>query len=531
MQRISLLFFLGLIVLIAAFFRFPYLNYSPPELFGDEIDVGYQAYSLLMTGKDMFSHPLPTYIRSLAEWRAPLLMYASIPSITIFGLSEWGVRVPEAIFGTIAPILLIYLVYQTAKNKTLCLWSGFFLAILPWHIHYSRAAFEVVLMLDLGLLGTIFFLKRKSILSAIFFALTLYTYSTAVVFVPLLVLGLIIFNHRLFNWRFFAVAGLISAPLLINIFLGNASSRFNSISVLNNKDVVDEIFTLRKEAPGLWGKVFYNRPAVILGVVANNYLRAFSTDFLFVRGDPNYRQNLQIIGELLPVTSIFILFGLIWAVVARQWLWLTWLLLSPIPAALTADGANHATRLFWMIPPLVVIMAWGFTWTVSLITPRLRRLGMLAMLTFIAIQLVGVSYYYLNIYRLLSWRWWNVGFKDAMTQVAIEAPRYHQVFINNTYEPSLTRFLFWTKYSPVQFQKEFITDVPTPNIVPGYDGFRFADRYYFGSFNTRPRIMQPNSLYVLSQRDDPDPSVGTELLHTSTNGLFEPIFYLATKHD
>jgi len=85
---------LFLILFLASFLRF--YNLPLLSLFGDEVDVGYHAYSLLQTGKDYMGQLLPSYIQSLAEWRAPLLMYASIPSILIFGLTEWGVRVTPA---------------------------------------------------------------------------------------------------------------------------------------------------------------------------------------------------------------------------------------------------------------------------------------------------------------------------------------------------------------------------------------------------------------------------------------------------
>jgi 4-amino-4-deoxy-L-arabinose transferase-like glycosyltransferase len=128
-------------------------------------------------------------------------MYATVPSVAIFGLNEWGVRAPEALFGTLGSAILAVLVYQLSKNKQLSLWSAFFLAILPWHIHYSRAAFEVVLMLDLAMLGTIMLLRKKNLLPAIFFCLALYTYSTAVLFVPLIILAILVLK-RIFPWRF-----------------------------------------------------------------------------------------------------------------------------------------------------------------------------------------------------------------------------------------------------------------------------------------------------------------------------------------
>src|SRR3972149_12034802 len=94
---------LSLVIFLGSFLRFGFLDKVPPELFGDEVDVGYQAASLLHTGRDLYGQVMPTYIHSLSEWRAPLLMYATVPTVAALGLNEWGVRAPQALFGALAP--------------------------------------------------------------------------------------------------------------------------------------------------------------------------------------------------------------------------------------------------------------------------------------------------------------------------------------------------------------------------------------------------------------------------------------------
>ena len=239
LRKLSLILALGLVL------RIGFLTKSPPGLFGDEIDVGYQAYSLLKTGQDIYRQTLPIYIHSLAEWRAPLLMYATVPSVALAGLNEYGVRLPEVIFGVLGIAILFLL---TKKYS-----AALALAILPWHIHYSRAAFEVVIMLDLIMLGTLLFLKKRYLLGFIFFALSLYTYSTAMLFVPLWI-GYLQFKEKVFPvWQglFF---GLLITPLIYFVFLGPARDRFGILSLTNNREIIDKVFTLRKESPGLFVK-------------------------------------------------------------------------------------------------------------------------------------------------------------------------------------------------------------------------------------------------------------------------------------
>ena len=515
LKKLSLILALGLVL------RIGFLTKSPPGLFGDEIDVGYQAYSLLKTGQDIYRQTLPIYIHSLAEWRAPLLMYATVPSVALAGLNEYGVRLPEVIFGVLGIAILFLL---TKKYS-----AALALAILPWHIHYSRAAFEVVIMLDLIMLGTLLFLKKRYLLGFIFFALSLYTYSTAMLFVPLWI-GYLQFKEKVFPvWQglFF---GLLITPLIYFVFLGPARDRFGILSLTNNREIIDKVFTLRKESPGLFVKYFINKPFMVTGEWFMNYLRPFSSEFLFVRGDPVMRHNIQVIGQLLPLTAPFLAIGLYVLAKKRQWMWLVWLALAPIPASLTSDGGYHATRLFLMVPPLAVAIGTGLS--------QLKNKYLLVTChLLLATQLIWVGYYYINHYPKQSWRWWHVGYKNILTQIPVISDDYSRIFINNTYEPSLMRFLFWTKYDPVKFHKNFTDDKPQDNIVSGYDGFSLDGKYFFGSFNGREKLFLPSSLYLVSQREDvggdwdwrESPPENINLVGSSSNPYGQAVFYLVTK--
>jgi len=118
--------------------------------------------------------------------------------------------------------------------------------------------------------------------------------------------------------------------------------------------------------------------------------------------------------------------------------------------------------------------------------------------------------------------------------------KYARIFINNTYEPSLIRFLFYSEYSPAIFHRVFTLDQPMPNIYPNYYGFFLPPKYYFGSFSipknkSLPDILADDSLYMISQRDEAygdwrkNPPLGVKVLFTSTNPYDDPIFYLVTR--
>lgn len=520
---------LGFILALGLVLRLIMVATVPGELFGDEVDVGYQAYSLFKTGKDLYGQTLPLYIHSLSEWRAPLLMYATVPTIAVFGLNEYGVRLPEVIFGVLGIAILFLLVYKTTNSVPLSLCTSAALSFMPWHIHYSRVAFEVILLINLLMLGTLLFLKRSYLWGSLSFALSLYTYSTSLVFVPLWV-GYLSLRHLRATSKGLFLLFILSLPLIYFIFLGPARDRFGMLSLGNSRELIDRIYVLRSQDPSFWSRFFVNKPLTIAGSWWLNYLRAFSLEFLFVRGDPVMRHSIQVIGQLLPLSAPFLLLGLYALVKQRQWMWLVWLVLSPIPASFTSDGGFHATRLFLMVPPLAVVIGMG------LFQIKNKLLLTICYLLF-ALQLIWVGYYYGVFYRREAWRWWHTGYKQIFTSLSTVDVSYNRVFINNTYEPSLIRFLFWTKFDPARFQKDFVLDQPQKDILPGYDGFSLGSKYIFGRFNKPNYSLLPGAVYLISQREEvagdwdfeKSPPDGVKVISTSRDPYGRPLFYLVTK--
>ena len=130
-------FFLFLIVLFAAALRFWNLTGVPPSLSHDEVAIGYNAYSVLNTGKDEYGVSFPLLFRSFDDYKLPGMIYASIPTIKIFGLNELGVRFPSAFFGTFS-VFLFFTVFgiftsPPAETKSVAKEKSFnFAEILPF---------------------------------------------------------------------------------------------------------------------------------------------------------------------------------------------------------------------------------------------------------------------------------------------------------------------------------------------------------------------------------------------------------------
>ncbi len=536
---------LGLVVILilALGLRLYRLDYL--ELFGDELDAGYQAYSLLLTGRDYKGNQWPVYIQSFSEWRAPALMYSMVPFVAVFGLNEWGVRMTTVFWGMASLFMFYKWLRLIGCEKRIGLMAMFVLAVAPWHIQYSRVGFELTMMSTLiiaGLYGLVKFLDkwrwRWGLVSASCLVVSLYTYNTANIYVPalcLVVLGIMGKKGKL-NWSkilvWLGLCFVLTLPLLGNVLKGEAASRFKLFSVFGHEELVSDVIKYRQiGGSGLLSRLFYNRYSLALRRIVFNYMNSWGADFLFFSGDVTYRHSLHQVGNLpwiwAPVMVLAVWF-LIKSNKSKRWGWgtkimLAWLLLSPLPSSLTIDGHSHASRLFLMVFPLAFLTAVGLNWLWKKNTGLFLVVACLWIFSFIRFE-----YFYWRLYKIDSWRWWHVGYKELIQSVKQKEGDYEGVRIENSYEPALIRYLFWS-----------MTD---PEIIFGLDDsqdqfciknkicfIRYEDNFWSG--------LVKGVLYVVSHERnvggdwdwEKNPPEQVTVLDTIRNSLSTPLFYVIEK--
>lgn len=150
--------FIAVILFVGVFFRFYNLASVPPSPTVDEVSIGYNAYSILNTGRDEYGNFLPILLRAYDDWRPALYVYLVIPFLAIFGLDVLSVRLPSIILSSLSVIAVYYILKELFKNSRLRLVLNFgkmeyklgvaeiavfLMAISPWHIYISRLGHEV----------------------------------------------------------------------------------------------------------------------------------------------------------------------------------------------------------------------------------------------------------------------------------------------------------------------------------------------------------------------------------------------------
>jgi 4-amino-4-deoxy-L-arabinose transferase-like glycosyltransferase len=419
--------FLCFIIAMGFLVRMYHVDTNPAGFFCDEANIGYNAYTLLTTGKDEHGASFPLFFQSFGDYRPPIPYYTAIPFVFVFGLHEFAVRLATATVGTVS-ILVLYFFLKTLLSYTHVeqnivsvgsLFGSFFLAISPWHIHMSRFGSEYIYLPLFILLAALVFLRSLKLPTRIpqaFFVAGIigYTYLPGIIIGPVftLLMGLLFLPHLKRYWKYTLVGVciycIVLAPTIQAIGNGTLLTRWNSVGLGKTTSIAEQIKTF-----------------------STQYLEHYSPIFLFTKGDIGYpghfikRFSVSGMGQLYIVDGLFICIGLIFLFIQIKKknrsavIPLILLLLYPIGSSVTTtDGGG----------PLAFRSVLG-----SVVFPLLSAIGVTAILstikkTYIRRLCIGLFcaiycmffFYYLYLYYVeypiysQGFYGWQFGARDVM---------------------------------------------------------------------------------------------------------------------
>ena len=533
MKRIFLIF----IIFLAFFLRFYRLG-DYPALNADEAAIGYNAYSLIQTGKDEHGNAWPIHFQSFNDYKPGLYFYLVTPLVKFFGLNEWTVRIPGATLGVLTVVIVYFLAKELFPNapkfpilnfrrKNSYLLSigevaALFLAISPWHLHFSRGGWEVNASTFFITMGVWLFLKalknpKLFIFSFLLFILSLYTYHAARVIVPFLAFGLLIFYRKEIGKSIkpvivAAIFGVILLlPLLKDMFGPAGISRASGVGLFADPGPINRINEQRGEhanLSSLSAKIIHNKPVNYSLAFLDNWSEHFWGEFLFLTGDSIQRDKVPETGQMY-LFDILLLFVGFYAFAkksdkgAKLILW--WLVIAPVAAALTFQ-CPHALRSHNMVIPLIIISALGFVTLISWIRNISKNKSVCTLLYFLLVTLVVWNFaryehmYWIHMAKEYPYSS-QYGVKELVAFVSENQDKYKNIFVTGRYDQPYILFLFYMEYPPDKFQAD--------HILTAKDKFGFStvfgfDKYQFGNidFNT-VKSKNPNSLIIGTSEEIP----------------------------
>lgn len=528
------------VVIIAAAFRFVRLDCVPPAINHDEAVNAYDAYCLRTTGTDHYGTRWPVFVRGtgLADHRGVPFIFILCSAQTFLGMNVWSTRLSPAILGTLN-VLLVYLLVKRLYGHRAALLAALMLAVSPWHIHISRLAFEVSVCPPLVTLALLLVVtagasgcrgRRAPIslfLAGFLFGITLWTYNAMRVFVPLLLLGAaVLYARQILAFLRLPRGRLGAAAFLAGLGLGTGPFVWATIAT----------------PAVVWGRAL--SVSILHGTAgpwdaANEFLRNyavyFSPSYLFLSGDASLVQSVPGYGQLHLFCAVLLPLGLYRIV--RRWrterfghLLLWWLLVAPVPAALTKLEINsgHALRSAGALPAYQILAAIGLDMVLTAAQRRSRGIyhaSLAASAAAIAACTAYFAYVFFVVYPPLAAPYFMADWPPVFEEIHRRQADYDAVVLPYGGTKDLL-YLFTTRTDPREYFRlpRFTYETPTMDAI-----LRIGNVYFHPGYFVK-KIMPnlPDGARVLVADSPPLPPGSREVRRFNGVGDHPPIVLYET---
>lgn len=329
-------------VALAAFFHTWQLEDIPRGLYVDEASIGYNAHLIATRGTDEHGQPWPLYFRAFGEYKNPLYIYTTALIFKILGTSILALRLTSTLFFLLLLAAVYRLVNTLFKNNTITLYALAAMGFLPWFFPLSRIAFEVISQpaLIATALCLIFNAYERSqpekntdkyaFLAGVMIGISVYTYSTARLLSPLLLLtGAALYTRR----------RTLKKSLLTLTGFGITFVPYLHYATTNSQALTGRF----KLISYLYDPTLSTTQKIITFI---DYYRAhFGPEFLLLQGDHNLRHAIGYGGEIFFTVFFLTIAGLLYSVLKANWSKQKFILLlllnsaaAPLASATTTTG-------------------------------------------------------------------------------------------------------------------------------------------------------------------------------------------------
>ena len=504
-----------LVVFIVIFtfgIRLVALDKVPPSLSNDEISIAYDSYSILHTGHDEHNNLMPVSFQSHGTYKAPFYIYLASVSNYFLGNSEFSVRLPSVIFGSLTVFVFGYLTFLLSNNVNLSILAMGVLSSTPWHIYTSRMALEsnvATFLLTTAMCLFFKYLRNKQVwfflLSMIFFGLSIWGYHTEWVLSPMIMVTLaIIYRKELKINPLFLISILIFFALVFPI-ASNAWANRNTNARANTETIFKGNTNLTS----------------IISTFANNYSDYTRTGHLFFDGlSLLSKEDPYTVGLFLLPLLPFFLGGLF--IVKKYFpnnykFIYTWLLISPVVPSLTIGGTNLVRNLATVLPYSLVIAS-GIYYLKRYFTGYKLVLF---------VGLIMLSFFYFSIIYFYHFPFqmgenFQYGYKQAAEYISQNYNKYDRIVVDprfgdvNIYVGVPHLYLaYFTRLDPYRLLERHDTK----------DGL-FFDKYQITSINWNLEKVKPKTLYLVPFDNKPNSVINLRTVKEIKLPNYKVEFYL-----
>lgn len=456
------------IILVAFALRFWQLGVVPFGITHDELGYVYNAYSISQTGRNVFGELLPflTWVNQGGWPFLPVPIYLSAPFFWLFGLSATTGRMLPALLGVLDVILLFILVRKLFNNISLALLSAVFLSISPWHLHFSRSAYDPNYSVFFYLLAITSFLyeitkKRFPIITSFCLLLAIFSYRATTLLLPPIFIVLLWYGIRQLKMSkkqiFGFSIGILFVFLSLFIVISLNGKKYIAETLPDQKKIQEDIDIQIREAKGplIIRRIFLNKPMYMIGKWRENYLNAYSPQFLFLYTEGSGIYSIWSRGRIYFIDIIFIIVGVFYLFKVNKSstsFFISLLLIGGLPGMI--GGEPYSARNFFLSVIFPVFSAGGVL--LFLTSPLLKQWRKPLLIIIVLAYMYAFSSYLFDYYERYAFygaESWAKSLKDISQIVGENKERYSKVIVGTASFGDFMQYAFYTKLDPTFVQQ------------------------------------------------------------------------------
>jgi hypothetical protein len=352
-----------------------------------------------------------------------------------------------------------------SKNSLLAITSVILIAISPWHILFGRTNFECNVALFFFIAGCFSFYKslknpRILVLSAVLFAIAIPSYHAQRIVTPLMLIILFLRHKKVIlsktHFKYLVIGGvlafIISLPTLSVAITPGFLARASGLNIFTVKSSAGFIENYTGQFPLINNKLFLS-----LQEFGSLYVSYFSPRNIFVLGDSGPRSSFPELSTFFVWQFPFYIYGLYLLIKKRElgefrFFTLAFLLIAPIPAALTRDPYS-TIRALQMVVPITILISLGILGVVDKF--KKRNLRLLFWLGFVILIFYSLLKLYSSIIILNEYYrgvHWNYGWQEASNVIG-KLNQKLPIIVDNSRDEPYIQLAFFLKEDPETYQR------------------------------------------------------------------------------
>jgi hypothetical protein len=526
--------FLCMVLLLALSVRLIGINFLPNGFSYDEAAYAYNAYSLRQTGADEFGNQWPLFLKSYGEYKPALLSYLLMPLFIYSYPSITSLRIVMVLFSLVGLIASYHLFRKLFNDSIAALISTAFMALSPWHIHYSRLLLDPILGFSLMLIGFSLMLadhKYYKTTGLISLVMSMYAYNAQRLIVPFMLMVIAIVKYYQRNSHknehppaFFAF--MLSLLVSVTLLSGDGGARVRDTSFINYESLSNQVHEnwYRSQVSNVINsRLISNKAVIVIFDAIQRNLKHVQSDFLFFDGNISPRHGSNRHGNLLLFSLPLIFMGLIVVfsnLKQKNHQFMVALMFISITAGGFSTDIPHSGRTLSLLIPVTYLFTTGVMCTLKYFQTPFKKRALLAIMLLIAsfnlTLYIRDTYIYFPEDSFLSFQG---EFKDIMTYVHEHRNTYERIIFRSTdiYTSPYILYAWYNRLDPLlvlKYHQDIDKNIDNINfsdsstkpyqchllqnkvmvIGPYTSSFNITTPYH--TFNTFNRYHEQNPTYV-----------------------------------